>query len=173
MIATLIDRQFEANLWANETLIALCATLDDEQLMVEGEGVFGRIRPTIVHILQGEGNYLRDLAGANPWADLSDWDNLSFDQLLAMAKQSGAALREAAKRGDPDQTIEYEDEDEFATFKRWTVLNQAIHHGIEHRTQLKILLTKLGVPHPDLSVWGFAAALGELQITPKATRTNS
>ena len=109
----LVDKQFEFNLWANTQLIETCSTLDAAQLEIEEDGVFGRIHPTIVHILQGEGNYLRDLDGANPWANITDWDTLTFDQLLAMAKRSGAALREAAKQGDPDQTIEYEDEDEY------------------------------------------------------------
>lgn len=167
MTNILIDKQFEANLWANVELIRLCATLDEAQLTVEAEGVYGRIQPLIAHILSGEGNYLRDLAGTNPWAEITDWDSLSLEQLLEMAKQSGSALREAANSIDGNKRIEYEDDDEFATFSAWMVVNQAILHGIEHRTQIKVLLTILGVEHSGLSVWEFASSIGELTITPK------
>ena len=35
---------------------------------------------------------------------------------------------------------------------------QAIYRGIEHRTQIKILLTQLGVEHRELSAWGFMSS---------------
>lgn len=167
MTNILIEKQFEANLWANIELITLCATLDDTQLEVEAVGVYGRIQPLIAHIIRAEGNYLRDIGDSNPWAEITDWDSLGFDQLLDMAKQSGNALREAAIKVDPTKRIDYEDDDETAVFTTWTVINQAILHGIEHRTQIKVLLTKLGVEHPDFSVWGYASSIGELTITPK------
>ncbi len=50
-MTSFIDKQFEANLNANLELIAVCATLTDEQLAVEVEGIFGRIKPLIAHIV--------------------------------------------------------------------------------------------------------------------------
>lgn len=167
MTTTLIEKQFEANLWANVELMTLCATLSESQLAVEAEGVYGRIQPLAAHIVSGEGNYLRDLAGSNPWDEGTDWDSLSMKEVLEMVKKSGAALLECASQIDPDKVIEYEDEDEFAVFDMWTVANQAILHGIEHRTQIKVLLTKLGIEHSGLSVWEFASSIGKLTITPK------
>lgn len=167
MTTTFIEKQFDANLWANIELGTLCTTLDEEQLAVEAEGVYGRIQPLLAHIVSAEGNYLRDLAGTNPWSEITDWDGLSLAELLEMAKQSGAALRKAASHLEPTKRIEYEDDDEYAVFAMWTVANQAILHGIEHRTQIKVLLTKLGVEHSGLSVWEFASSIGELTITPK------
>ena len=166
-----IDRQFEANLKANVELIALCATLTEEQLAVEVEGIFGRIKPLITHIVQGEGNGLRDLSGTNPWPDDTDWDSLSMEQLLEMARQSGTALCDYARQTDPDQIIRFEDENEVAEFKAWVLLNAEIHHGIEHRTQIHALLTKLGVPHPRQDPWSFADSLGELKIVEKSKET--
>ena len=163
-----IDKQFEANLKANIELIATCATLTDEQLAVEVEGIFGRIKPLISHIVQGEGNALRDLSGAPPWADDIDWDSLNFEQLLEMAQQSGTALREYATHTDPDKAIHFEDDNEVADFKAWVLINAEIHHGIEHRTQIHALLTKLGVPHPRQDVWSFADSIGELKIVEKS-----
>ena len=55
---TLIDEQYEFNLWANTEIIKLCASLDETQLSVEIAGTFGDIRSTISYMIQSEGNYL-------------------------------------------------------------------------------------------------------------------
>ena len=162
-----IEKQFEANLWANVNLVSLCATLNGEQLSVEVEGIFGRIRTLITHIIQGEGNYLRDLAGSNPWSADLDWDALSLTQLAEMAQQSGSALLDSVGRFDPEHVIHYEDDEETAEFKAWVVTNQAILHGIEHRTQIHAMLTKAGVSHPDQSVWSYGKSVGALKIEMK------
>ena len=80
-MTSFIERQFQANLKANIELIDLCATLTNEQLAVEVEGIYGRIKPLITHIIQGEGNGLRDLVGTSPWPDDLDRNNLTFEQL--------------------------------------------------------------------------------------------
>ena len=167
-MTTFIDKQFEANLKSNIELIAVCATLTDEQLAVEVEGIFGRIKPLITHIIQGEGNALRDFTGTDPWESITDWDNLSFDQLNEMAKQSGTSLCDFARQADPDKLIRFEDDSEIAEFKTWVLINQEIYHGIEHRVQIHALLTKLGVPHPRQDGWGFASSIGELTIVDKS-----
>ena len=137
---------------------------------MEVEGIFGQIKSLIVHIIQGEGNALRDLSGTNFWAADTDWDSLSMEQLLEMAQQSGTALRDYARQTDPDKPIRFEDDHEVAEFKAWVLINAEIHHGIEHRTQIHALLTKLGVPHPRQDVWGFANSLGELKIVEKSNK---
>ena len=83
-------------------------------------------------------------------------------------KQSGKALRERASSIAPDTRCEFIEGNERYVFPAWTVVNQAINHGIEHRTQLRLLLTKLDVPHPGQSVWGFAEATGAMQIVDMA-----
>jgi uncharacterized damage-inducible protein DinB len=163
-MSTYIEKLFEFNLWANTEIIRLCSTLDEEQLAVEAPGVYGRIHPTIAHIVRSEGVYLGDLGGEYLWTDKKDWDNLSFARLLEMAQQSGAALLQRAAVMDPDTHCEFVKGNERYEFPAWTVANQAINHGIEHRTQLRLLLTKLGVPHPGQSVWGFSESIGALQV---------
>mgnify|MGYP001828098414 CR=1 FL=1 len=172
-MSTLLDRQFEFNLWANIEIINLCASLNADQLAVEIPGVYGRIQPTIAHLVHGEGNFLRDLGGDALWPDEVDWDNLTLDQLCEMAQQSGTALREIAGAVAPDSRREFIEEDDQYVFPAWTVINQAINHGIEHRTQLRLLLTQLGVPHPGQSVWGFAESIGALQIRRVSQKEHS
>jgi uncharacterized damage-inducible protein DinB len=40
------------------------------------------------------------------------------------------------------------------------ILTQAINHATEHRTQIKVLLTTLGVEHPDLDGWDYGQENG-------------
>jgi uncharacterized damage-inducible protein DinB len=163
-MATFIEKLFKFNLWANTEIIQLCATLDETQLAVEASGVYGRIKPTITHIVRSEGTYLGDLGGEYLWDHKKDWGDLSFAQLLEMAQQSGSALLERAASMDPDMLCEFVADNKRYEFPAWTIANQAINHGIEHRTQLRLLLTQLGVPHPGQSVWGFSESIGALQV---------
>ena len=157
----LIGKMFKYNLWANVQMIELCGGLRDEQLTMEAEGIFGRIKPLLIHIIQAEGGYLNRLTGSRPWADDLNWDNMSFSNLLEKAQLSGRQLIETAAKVDPEIRHEVDLQGNPFHFFNWTVLLQALYHGIEHRTQLKVLLTKLGVAHPDFSVWDYTEALEE------------
>lgn len=152
----MITNMFEYNLWANTRLIELCGQLTADQLTVEASGVFGRIQPTLVHLIRAEGGYLRRLTGVAPWGDDLDWDNMPMSELLAKAQLSGQQLVEVASKVDPEQshTITAPWGKPF-TFYNWTVVLQALYHGIEHRTQIKMMLTQLGVEHPDLAAWDY------------------
>lgn len=154
-----IDKMFEYNLWANTQLIKLCSGLTDAQLEVEAKGVFGRIHPTLVHLIRAEGGYLNRMTGKRPWAEDLDWDSMPMSDLLEKAKLSGSQLIEIASQIDPaiQHTVEFQGET--FHFFNWTVLLQALYHGIEHRTQVKILLTQLGVEHPELAAWDYTESL--------------
>jgi uncharacterized damage-inducible protein DinB len=157
----LIDKMFEYNLWANTQLIELCGALADEQLETEIEGVYGRIQPTLVHIVRAEGGYLRRVTGSRLWADDLDWDNMPMSELLAKAQLSGDRLAAIASKANLATRHEFEDEDEDEPyhFFNWTVLLQALYHGIEHRTQIKFVLTQIGVAHPELAAWDYMETL--------------
>ena len=157
-ITTLIEMQVECNLWANTELIQLCATLDEAQLAVEILGTYGRIQPTIAHVVEAEGNYVGDLGGAALWPKETVWDELTFAQPLERAERSGLARLEAAKSKSPDAACQFVNEGERVRFPAWTVIN----YGIEHRAQVRLLLTKIGVEHPGQSVSGFSASIGAL-----------
>ncbi|MFT5196458.1 MAG: putative damage-inducible protein DinB, partial [Candidatus Promineifilaceae bacterium] len=136
--AKIIDEMFKYNLWANTQIINLCSQLNDDQLQVDADGVFGRILPIISHIVHGEGAYIRHLTGYRPWADDLDWEAQSMQDLLTLAQQSGTRLIELASKTDPDvEHIQEEDGIKYL-FDNSTVLIQALYHGIEHRTQIKV-----------------------------------
>jgi uncharacterized damage-inducible protein DinB len=151
---------FEYNLWANTRLIEVCSDLDVEQLETEIAAVFGRIHPTLVHIIRAEGGYLNHITGARPWAEDLDWDNMPMSSLLEMAHLSGSQLIAIAGKTDPATPRQHTEwGGEPFHFFNWTVLLQALYHGIEHRTQIKFLLTQLGVAHPELDGWNYVELL--------------
>jgi uncharacterized damage-inducible protein DinB len=150
-----IDKMFEYNLWANTQLIELCSGLANEQLEVEVEGVFGRIHPTLVHLIRAEGAYLNRLTGSRPWGDDLDWDIMQMSTLLKKAQLSGKQLITIASKANPGIRHNVEVQGKQYHFFNWTVLLQALYHGIEHRTQIKILLTQLGVEHPEFAAWDY------------------
>ena len=154
-----LDKMFEYNLWANTQLIELCGKLTDEQLEVEVEGAFGRIQPTLVHIIRAEGGYLNRLTGSRPWADDLDWDDMAMSDLLEKAQLSGSQLVAIASHVDPVKEHVVDFQGGQFHFFNWSVLLQALYHGIEHRTQIKILLTRLGIEHPDLAAWDYMESL--------------
>ncbi len=155
----LIDKMFEYNLWANTQLIELCSDLVDAQLETEIEGGFGRIHPTLVHIIRAEGGYLNRLTGSRPWADDLEWDNMPMSDLLAKAQLSGNQLIAIASKANPATPHTVKHQGKQFRFFNWTVLLQALYHGIEHRTQIKILLTQLGLAHPELAAWDYMESL--------------
>ncbi len=153
-----IDRLFEFNLWANIQLIELCQELTNEQLEAETDGVYGRIRPTLVHIVRAEGGYLRRLTGSRPWDDDRTWDSLTLEELREKAQLSGSRLLAVASDVDPERRHTVTFQGQPFHYFNWTILLQALYHGIEHRTQIKVLLSRLGLEHPDLSPWDFVEA---------------
>lgn len=154
-----IDKMFEFNLWANTTLIELCRGLDDEQLSFEVEGAYGGIRSFLTHIVRAEGNYTFQLSGTRLWDKDLNWDNSSLDTILERAQLSGQRLIDIASKSNPDVQHDIERDGEPYTFYNWTVLAQAFSHGMEHRVHIKVLLTQLGIEHPDLSLWNYMETL--------------
>lgn len=159
MNAALIDKQFEFNVWANVQLMETCATLTEEQLTTKLAGTAGTVRETLAHIVDGEGYYLNYLTGKKPWTEEPDWDNLSMRELAELAKTTGDWLLAVASKSDPMKRHERVRDGRPFHFFNHTIVAQAIYHAIEHRTQVKLMLTQLGVEHPELSSWDYTAML--------------
>ncbi|MEM9775192.1 MAG: DinB family protein [Chloroflexota bacterium] len=153
--ADLIDKFYEYNLWANTEMLKFCSSLTEEQLQTELAGTPGTIRQTLEHLVSSEGVYVMHATGSRPWPEDIDWESKSIDELLEMVKLSGSKLLEVASQVDPHTRHDRILDDGPYHFFSWTSLIQAIYHGIEHRTQIKVMLTKIGVEHPELASWEF------------------
>jgi uncharacterized damage-inducible protein DinB len=154
-----IDKMFEFNLWTNIELIKVCQPLDDEQLAFEVDGAYGGIRSFLKHIVMAEGFYITQLTGTKFWDGDLDWENLPLDIILERARLSGQRLIEIAKNTNPNAPQERKRQWQPQPFFNWTLLIQAICHGVEHRTHVKVLLSHLDIEHPVLDVWEFTESL--------------
>jgi uncharacterized damage-inducible protein DinB len=48
-------------------------------------------------------------------------------------------------------------------------LAQAWNHGSEHRDQVNVIITSLGIRPPELDVWAYAYATGRVWTAPEPT----
>ena len=166
-----IDKMFEYNLWANTTIIKLCQQLDDEQLAFEIDGAHGGIRQFLAHMIFAESYYIWTLTGTSFWEDNfnlakvpREWVELPLETLLDRAQLTGNKLIEVASKTNPDVRHDATPDDATPfpydfTFFNWSILAQAVSHGVEHRTHIKVLLSQLGIEHIDFSVWSYMHTL--------------
>ncbi len=151
---------FRYNRWANEQIIAACRALTDEQLDAHATGTHGPIRRTLVHMIDGQRSFLARLDGhaQPPDGPLPRWSG--FDAIADLAATTGDALIAAAGSIDEDSEVVLAFMGKRYQYPKIFFLLHAIEHGIEHRTQINVMLPQLGIEHPDLDGWPYAAHAG-------------
>ena len=151
---------FRYNRWANARLIEACRPLTDAQLDAEpGGGTFGTIRATLIHMTEGQRDCLARLEGRSQASGVRGrW--AGFDALTDLANTTSDALINAAEALVDDQEIVVPFMGKRPAFPKSFFLAHAAVHGIEHRTQIGVMLVRLGVPPPDLDGWPYAEAAG-------------
>lgn len=147
---------FHFHLWANLRLLDACACLSDAQLDATSQGMFGSVRETLVHIFVADENYVEDLTGTAPPSRLEEFTMFAgFDELRQRAEWSGKELITIAEQRDLDQIIHFPNYD----IRGIIILLQALHHAIEHRSQIATLLSLQDIELPLLDGWGYNNAL--------------
>ena len=148
MTENILARLFEHNHWANLQLIQACSTLSDEQLDAEPQSTTkGTIRLTLWHILDGQQSYLSQLSGMEPHFH---WQAPpTFAELLESAQISGEGLL-ALARDETSQSLNTKIQDDGYSIEPWVVMLAVITHAMEHREQIKSMLSALGVTPPRL-----------------------
>ena len=145
---------FRYNRWANLHILDICSTLDERQLQLTAPGTYGTIAATLQHLLAAEQRYVRRLTGSEP--RLSEEEAFpGVAGLTEHARRSGDDLIESAGV-DPNGSTE----DGQMRVKHWVVINQAIHHGNDHRTQICTILGQNGVSCGEMDVWAFGEVSG-------------
>ena len=159
---------FRYNRWANARLIEACRTLTDAQLDAEpGGGTFGTIRATLMHCIDGQRSILARLDGhAQAEGGPIQWSN--FDALTDLANTTSDALIIAAESLVEDEDVIVPFMGKRPVFPKSFFLIHAAVHGIEHRTQIGVMLTRLGLTPPNLDGWPYAEAAGYGQAAPES-----
>lgn len=158
---------FRHNLWANLQLIDACAALDADQLETSAVGAYGSIYGTLRHIVGAEQGYLILFTGQPPELRLRRDESPELAVIREQARQTGERLIAYAVGVTPGD-VAYGDDDEDENIV-WPIpagflLNQVINHATEHRAQVMVMLTQLGIEPPDLGGWKFMD--DTIKVTP-------
>ena len=167
---SILTEMFRHNLWANLTLLDLCATLPDEILETDVPGTFGTIRETLGHLAGTEEGYLAGLVGEiAPDSSLDEEVSPNLATLRERALRVGevlalATVREHAVKsgkgliayteavaGNPTVRVAWFGQ--AYEMPASLLLVQAINHATEHRAQIKTALTQAGIAPPELDGW--------------------
>lgn len=155
-MATILQRVFEHNLWANLQLLEACERLANRQLEASLPAHYGDIRTTLVHILGAEKSYLSALTGEPPVASFPpDAGFPGFDALKSSAQASGEGFIAAAANMSEDRTITGERRGEPFSMPASVFFTQAINHATEHRAEIKAVLTQQGITPPEIDGWDY------------------
>jgi uncharacterized damage-inducible protein DinB len=150
----ILAEMFRHNLWANLTLIDLCATLPNEILETNVPGTYGGIRETLTHLVGAEERYLPALVGGserrNPTLEETDPDLATVREHARQSGEGFVAYAEAAE-GDPTLRVTWRGQSHEMPASLFLV--QAINHATEHRAQIKTALTQAGIAPPELDGW--------------------
>jgi len=146
---------FRHNLWANITIFETCSKLSDEQLDSMVIGTYGSIRDTLIHIAQAERSYLHRLRTGQRFPQKEDEPIPSLIELLEMVQKSGEGLIEVAPTIQTGDTVEVNWDGESRSIPNTLILTQAINHATEHREQIKVMLSQIGIQPPEVDGWTF------------------
>ena len=152
---------FHYNRWANRSLFDAVRGLTDEQLDFTGNGTSGTVRELLMHIAGGQQDLVVSTRGRSRADDLGRWSEWpGFDRLFDVVAETNDELIHIAETLDPDATVDMSYMGKTYRYPKRLFLINAIHHTIEHRTEVKVALNQLGVETPDLDGWPYAAFAG-------------
>ena len=148
MLADAIRTFHAYHIWANNRLLEAAAELSHAQFTSPGEGGYGSIRDTLVHIAASDWLFLERWHGRSP-AEL--WDPSEFPDIAAV--RARIAEIDAAKGkfiaslndSDLDRDLSYLNfQSETWSYPLWQQLFHTFSHGTQHRSEVAAQLTQLG-----------------------------
>jgi len=151
---------FEHHIWATERLIDSFAALTPEQLATPAHPTFGTVLETLRHLVAADLWYLTFFP-VEQRTPLDEKAETSLDELRRVITKNGELWTEVLARvvdGDED-VVEHGDGWDFHAPVGFR-LAQVVHHGTDHRSQIWIALTNIGVTPPDMDLWAYGEATG-------------
>lgn len=146
------------NQWANQQLLTICKTLDDEILTTTIAGTYGSILDTFSHLLRAEAGFLKRIHGSGPQPEF-DWETRpSIIQIADFATQVNEAWLETIDRVPPIQNVHEEGNGWIFDYQARLIFMSLVYHGVAHRTDITTFLNGRGISLPELDVWGYQEA---------------
>jgi uncharacterized damage-inducible protein DinB len=171
MANPIIEQYFRQNLWANLAILDVLEPLGDRAKELIVDGVFADAYTTMVHVIASETGYLAQIKEAGEPIAWTRGERPGWDRLRDLAHQTGARFQQVAQAldGDPIQRGVYRDEP--YVMRTSLLLLQAYNHGVDHRSQVKTILSVHGIDFPELDGWTWSLSpdgQASLGATPEA-----
>ena len=160
------------NRWANLVLIEACRQLTADQLDTRAKHSSRSVRELLSHIVGSELTFALRTKGRQHEGEsrrVHTWPG--FDVLREVAASSGDDLVAIAARLDEDELVALPYQGKTYEYPKSFFLLHAIEHGVEHRTEIKVALARIGIETPDLDGWFHASAAGYGREIPNKARS--
>jgi len=147
-----LDLVLKHNLWANQALFEFCAGLEPASLDRATPGTFGTLLATLQHIVSSEQWYIWLLTREPVGSAVNETDPRPLAELRDIVALTGQRVIALAQSDDAERTVTVDG-------KPWAagvIYAQLVHHGNEHRGQVKSILGAHGIEPPGVSAWGYA-----------------
>jgi uncharacterized damage-inducible protein DinB len=152
---------FAYNKWANSTLLEACRELSGSQLAARPPGVSGSVGELLTHLVGSQQTFVLRTRSRQNEGELtreSPWPGI--DALIEIAGATSDELIAIAGTLTEDREADLAYMGKTYRFPVSFFLTHALEHGVEHRTEIKVALSQLGVATPDLDGWAYATAMG-------------
>ena len=146
---------FSHNLWANRQLLERCAELSREQLDATVFGIYGSIRDTLLHFVLAERGYYTRISTGERYHRPKDADSMTIQEMIAFVEETGSGLIEWAQKVGVEDKVVVDSNGMPLEVPKTVILTQAINHATEHRAQVMVIMTQLGVQPPELDAWTY------------------
>jgi uncharacterized damage-inducible protein DinB len=146
------------NGWANQQVLAACASLSEAQLTAQIPGAYGSVRDTFRHMLRAEADYISRITGSLLPPAFNWEDRPGLTEMSAYAAQLGDAFLDVVQRVPSNQIVHEEEDGKFIDYEARQLFMQVVNHGIEHRTNITTFLSSQGLPAPEIDNWGYMFA---------------
>jgi len=146
---------FSHNLWANLRLLQVCAELSEAQLATSVSGTFGSIQDTLRHIALSEKSYFSRISTGQRYHRPADAKPMTISEIMESVQETGTGLIEWAKKVQADDQVRIDWDGTPRDVPKTIILTQVINHATEHRAQIMVILTQLGIEAPDLDSWTY------------------
>jgi uncharacterized damage-inducible protein DinB len=144
---------FSHNLWANLRLLERCAELTTEQLDTTTPGAYDSIHKTLQHIVTAEQSYFSRISTGQRHRRPEGEQPLTIAEMMESLRSTGLGLIEWASKVQADDIVQLDWDGTPRDVPKTIILTAVINHATEHREQVKVILTKLGIEPPDLQSW--------------------
>ena len=148
--------------WATERVFATAAQLTPEQFVAPVHASFGSLRDVLTHTVVVESSWLARVRGEQPSPALFQRNFGSVDELASAWREINAITQATLDQlSDEDfaQVVHFTGRDGQPVARvRWQMLVHQANHAAQHRAEVALIMTQLGLSTGDIDYFRFVDA---------------